>query len=157
MKRLVLVGVMMMMFLVGCGCAAVEEVGKEVVKVGSEVAVDVVKAEVGKELSSVELWNSYNAAKAKMDDAKSLVEKVAVFEEKALYAAKLKRDDIAAWQYNNIGYAYIEEFSSTKDKTLLIKAKKYLDKAKKIDAGLDDERRTKIIAKNLAFIEEHLK
>ena len=168
MKRFLVVAVALTLFF-GCETAkavgkGVIDTGKEVAGVAKDVAVDVAEAKVEKakedvkeKLSKTELWVKYNEAKAKLEDARNLVEKIDAYEEKALYAAKLQRDDIVAWQYNNIGYSYILMYQESPEKELLIKAKKYLDKAKDIDKNLNDKRRTEKIDKNLNFIAEHLK
>jgi len=66
-----------------------------------------------KDLSISELWKGYRESKdslkiAQKDDN---FQKMIIYVKRAAeYAILLKRDDIAAWQLNNIGYFSIEEF-----------------------------------------------
>ena len=59
------------------------------------------------------LWKNYKTAKENLKIAK---ESDDIFQikkyllEAAFYSEKLQRNDIASWQYNNIGYYSIEEF-----------------------------------------------
>ena len=64
------------------------------------------------------LWKSYRSAKDVVKQAQSEKDyrkETKYLMEAAVYANALKRDDIEAWQYNNVGYVLIEEFKEKTD------------------------------------------
>ncbi len=66
-------------------------------------------------LTPAELWNAYNEAKSQLETAKEQNDIdgiLASLHKTTQYSKELNRDDIAAWQLNNIGYYSIEEFKS---------------------------------------------
>lgn len=60
-----------------------------------------------------QMWNDFYAAKDSADSALSRSDFLSVkafLKQAAFHALEVSRDDIAAWQLNNIGYYSIEEF-----------------------------------------------
>ena len=69
------------------------------------------------------LWKSYRSAKDIVKQAQSEKDywkQTKYLLEAAVYAKALKRYDIEAWQYNNAGYALIEEFKEKTDYSVVM-------------------------------------
>jgi len=68
-----------------------------------------------------QMWNDFYAAKDSVDSALSRSDFLMVrsfLKKAAFHALEVSRDDIAAWQLNNIGYYSIEEFKRKTDYNL---------------------------------------
>jgi hypothetical protein len=67
------------------------------------------------DLTTTELWDAYRSAKSELEAAQEQNQFEKIIEslfKTTRYAKELKRNDIAAWQLNNIGYYSIEEFKA---------------------------------------------
>ncbi len=107
-------------------------------------------------LSESELWSIYRDARSKVDIAVE-DKKWSVVRENLIKTAEaaeqLSREDIAAWQYNNIGYYTIEEFKQVTDYFTI------MEQLDQLDFGEEKKIRYKqmitIFSKNLYLLEEN--
>ena len=73
-------------------------------------------SKVKSDISVTEMWSGYKDSKANLEIAKkqnNFEQIIASLIDATKYAKLLERDDIAAWQLNNIGFFSIEEFKNT--------------------------------------------
>lgn len=94
-------------------------------------------------LTEQELWKAYQQAREEVETAKTEKKWKDLREQLLLaaeYAELLKRPDIAAWQYNNIGYYAIEEFKIVTDYFTL------LDQLNALEFGKEKQEKYKAIS-----------
>ncbi|MCD4818797.1 MAG: hypothetical protein K8S23_08910 [Candidatus Cloacimonetes bacterium] len=88
-----------------------ETIKEEIIK--KEISSKKYAPKVKSELSVAEMWSGYKESKANLEIAKKqddFEQIISSLINATKYAKLLKREDIAAWQLNNIGFYSIEEF-----------------------------------------------